>query len=723
MSTIYRDQHRPLKELLSMAGKLEDATLLIPDLQRPYVWEPTRVVALVDSLIRGWPFGTLLTWKVGADDPARELARSFWSIVDRTDSGDGHPISMRHPPAPFHMVLDGQQRVQSLLLAFGGDGWGFKLLDRTWHENLSGIRPRGPRGKPHWSLGCLCVDVSALGDAYLETRRANAIDYSTVLQWVITDEATGQSKMAKRENYIEPLSKASASPSRFIRLSRLWDSAPEQASIDPYEAEDRADKMLEEHGFLLEDRNILKRATGALLMVLRDAKQTRVTYLELAEYENAIGSRDTYNDAVVNIFTRLNTAGRTLTREDITFAWLKIGWNAAATQNHSAKACIEALREDLIELSISLLDEDVISAISFVWAVSFNFGRLLTNNDLIKGDSIRPMASDISSNWNLVIEAVTQVCMHARERGLQFREHYQSVNSLAYLWAWYFVALRWRDGRQLKELEKDSLEKDLAASLDSLMDRWLLCSQWAGVWASGSAQTIAGYAVRLAECAELLSKKSVVSDVVKALVQLLETELKNIEQSAVSGAMSNAYDRQSVRLYYTPLWVWNRLDQSRWQKAQLALREERRGQTRIEVDHIVAYELWGSKLGEYQADLEKLKAEDDQDIVSSEKIADLRFKVNEIGNCMLLEKNFNISKSKHPLKDFLQGVHEFKIGQYTIGEWATALDLEMPQVDSGSSSIDKIADLVTQRTRRIQNDLEQFVRGAKPRVDVKVKVN
>ena len=64
MSTIYADQHRLLKELLATAGKSEDATLLIPDLQRPYVWLPSQVVLLVDSLIRGWPFGTLLTWKV-----------------------------------------------------------------------------------------------------------------------------------------------------------------------------------------------------------------------------------------------------------------------------------------------------------------------------------------------------------------------------------------------------------------------------------------------------------------------------------------------------------------------------------------------------------------------------------------------------------------------------------------------------------------------------------
>jgi hypothetical protein len=47
MATIYTDQHRPLKELLAMAGKSEDATLLIPDLQRPYIWLPYQVILLV----------------------------------------------------------------------------------------------------------------------------------------------------------------------------------------------------------------------------------------------------------------------------------------------------------------------------------------------------------------------------------------------------------------------------------------------------------------------------------------------------------------------------------------------------------------------------------------------------------------------------------------------------------------------------------------------------
>jgi len=710
MATIYSDQHRALKDLLATAGKSEDATLLIPDLQRSYIWEPTPVVVLVDSLIRGWPFGTLLTWKVKPDDPARGLARSFRTVVDRTGDDDGQLISMKHPPATFHMVLDGQQRVQSLLLAFGGDGWGFKLLDRKWHEHLSGTKARGPRGRAHWSLGCLCVDIPALGEAYVKSKRATAIDYTSVLRWVVTDDAKGQSTLRKPPNYIEPLQKASASAGRFVRLSRLWEVAPEQAGIDSYEAEELARTILEEHGVSEEMRQTHKRAAGALLMALKDVKQTRVTYLELAEHEEALGTRESYNDAIVNIFTRLNTAGRTLTREDITFAWLKVGWNTSSTQNQSAKACIEQLAQDLDELSVPVTVEDVVSAVSFVWSVSFNSGKLLNNDDLMRGEAIRPMAANVSENWLLVKEAATKICEHAKDRRLRFREHYQSVNALAYLWAWYFAALRWRQEVGLKELEKDSMDKSLAGILDLLMDRWLICSQWAGVWASG--QSLDGYATRLATCVQGLAKKPDLSSAMAELKQGLELEVKAIEQAAVNGLMTiSADDRSEVRSYYTALWIWNRLEHERWEKARVALREESRRSNRLDVDHIVACDLYQSKLDALKADVQTGEA-------NAGNIDDSAPMVNELGNCMLLEKNFNISKSNKPLKQFLDGVHEIKAHKFTVEEWATALDLKMPQVDSANTPVAELHTLFADRTQKIRGDLEQFIRGAKVRVDL-----
>ena len=322
------------------------------------------------------------------------------------------------------------------------------------------------------------------------------------------------------------------------------------------------------------------------------------------------------------------------------------------------------------------------------------------------------MASDVSKNWSLLVEAASQVCEQVRDRDLVFRQHYQSVNSLAYFWAWYFTALRWGEEQGLKELEKDLLEKGLLTTLKSSVDRWLICSQWADVWAHANAQNVAGYASRLAQEMQTLSGTSKISDLVSGLKSYLEKELKDLEPAATNGLLAmSAYSRQMVRSYYTALWLWNWLDENRWQKAKVTLRHGRR-QPSLEVDHIVAWDLWKSKLEKSQR--EELGDEGD----AIDVIIELNSKVNELGNCMLLEKNFNISKSNLPLKEFLQGVHEFKEGTWTIEAWASALDLEMSQVDSGQASVEKLSELATDRTKKIQNDLEQFVRGTKTRIDL-----
>ena len=84
MGNVYRQDSQLLHELLDKASTGDGATLLIPDLQRPFVWTPKQVTLLIDSLIRGWPFGTLLLWKVNDQQLQGIPFRPFWTLVDRT---------------------------------------------------------------------------------------------------------------------------------------------------------------------------------------------------------------------------------------------------------------------------------------------------------------------------------------------------------------------------------------------------------------------------------------------------------------------------------------------------------------------------------------------------------------------------------------------------------------------------------------------------------------
>lgn len=87
-------------QIVDIVRHIDDATLGIlnvPEFQRKYVWRPSKVVDLVDSLWRGYPIGTLLLWESSYDSPRTALGdqgRKLW-------------------------IVDGQQRVTSLALLFG----------------------------------------------------------------------------------------------------------------------------------------------------------------------------------------------------------------------------------------------------------------------------------------------------------------------------------------------------------------------------------------------------------------------------------------------------------------------------------------------------------------------------------------------------------------------------------------------------------------------------
>jgi hypothetical protein len=378
MANIYEEKTEGLHHLLDRARADDGATVLIPDLQRPYVWTPNQVSLLVDSLVRGWPFGTLLMWRVGQGELQNIPHRQFWRVVDRTGNGDGSTVARKDPPAAFHMVLDGQQRVQSLLLALGGDTWGFRLEDRDWALELQDRRLRGRQGKyRHWSKASLCFDLRQFLAEYEAGGNLLAVDFRNVLQWVITDPTEGQSKWPKPENYEEPLPRAFTSENKgsFVRLSRFWGAATPNPNLKEAQFREILKELLDIEGVPGGQAQSLLVPMGELMTTLRDIKLSKVTYLELLEYDPHLWTQDAYSDAIVNIFTRLNTAGRTLTREEITLAWLKVGWDPNATGGKTAGECFQELLNEVLDREVSVEMDSLVSAVSFIWSVCCNGGN------------------------------------------------------------------------------------------------------------------------------------------------------------------------------------------------------------------------------------------------------------------------------------------------------------------------------------------------------------
>lgn len=712
MGNVYRQDSQSLHELLERASAHTGATMLIPDLQRPYVWTPSQVTLLIDSLIRGWPFGTLLLWKVNHQELEGIPFRAFWTVVNRTGGNNGSQVTQMNPPASYHMVLDGQQRVQSLLLALGGDDWGFTLEDREWAEELKERRARGRQAKyRHWSKASLCFDLDVFKKEYVKHNcDLREIDFRTVLAWAITDPQNGQSSFPKPDNYENPLPKAYEleNRGRYVRLSRFWKEAQANPGLKEAQFRNIVKPLLEEHGLNTDQIQALLQPLGELMTTLRDVKLSDVTFLELQPYDDQTWTRDSYNDAIVSIFTRLNTAGRTLTREEITLAWLKVGWDTQQTQGNTAGECFIGLAKELADTGLELEIDELVSAASFVWSVAHNEGRLLANSDLLKGSVIRPMASILSSEWFPIAASFKLGAEQLNFRNIEYgnRGQVASLYALAVVWAWIYIAENWKAKHNLSELVRDHFEKRCSDAVNKLLDQWLMCSQWAGVWSSSSTTSIEVYSKALSDTYKHIGG---INDPDVAYQIWEECFLKLIEGLSVNAInyinTVVAPSRERVGAYRSVLWLWHRLDQDRWDTSRVQLRVGK-SKPSIEVDHIVSYSLWKHKIGNSESETE-------EDIIAI---------VNRLGNCALLEKNFNISKSDKGLKSFLSQIHEVIQKKIRIDAWCAALEISQPMLDPGQATIKDLAEAIENRDREIRSDLIEFVRGTRVRIDVPTPV-
>src|SRR5215471_11588440 len=95
----------PIETLLTW---VKSGEIAIPEIQRPFVWEPTKVRNLLDSLYQGYPVGYLIAWR----NPTVKLKDGTTSAGKR-------------------ILIDGQQRVTALMASL----LGYEVLTKDY-ENV-----------------------------------------------------------------------------------------------------------------------------------------------------------------------------------------------------------------------------------------------------------------------------------------------------------------------------------------------------------------------------------------------------------------------------------------------------------------------------------------------------------------------------------------------------------------------------------------------------------
>lgn len=93
----------------NVIGYIKDGQISIPEIQRPFVWDGSKIRDLIDSLYHGYPVGYLIVWQ----NPNMKDKMGTTTIGKK-------------------IMIDGQQRVTAIMTAIVG----LKVLDQNFNERV-----------------------------------------------------------------------------------------------------------------------------------------------------------------------------------------------------------------------------------------------------------------------------------------------------------------------------------------------------------------------------------------------------------------------------------------------------------------------------------------------------------------------------------------------------------------------------------------------------------
>ena len=92
----------------------ENGGFWLPNIQRSFVWSEDQIERLFDSIMRDYPISTLLVWKTKSEIRRRKFIENYRSSLRITD------FFVPEDKKTKLLVLDGQQRLQSLFIGLNG---------------------------------------------------------------------------------------------------------------------------------------------------------------------------------------------------------------------------------------------------------------------------------------------------------------------------------------------------------------------------------------------------------------------------------------------------------------------------------------------------------------------------------------------------------------------------------------------------------------------------
>lgn len=268
---------------------IDDKILALPPIQRGFVWKPSQIQDLWDSLLRGMPTGAVMLQEFTSEQQGRDVRSGLTEVKDTNSSG--------------FFLVDGQQRTLSMILGicgsethklwvdfsekgFGSSKYRFRV---TTKNQPFGYRPDGNK---------LSLDDRRKARDYWEDKisKAESKNINTI---------TAEDFFTKAKPY-----KTSDKDGLYmLEVKELW-------------------KLKDESSLTIEDQTI-KTKVAEFFNDLKQLKSQWIPLIKVPKFESDKSLSDDKIDPLTLLFERISTGGTKLTPEDLLFSMIKQEWPEA----------------------------------------------------------------------------------------------------------------------------------------------------------------------------------------------------------------------------------------------------------------------------------------------------------------------------------------------------------------------------------------------------------
>lgn len=278
--------------------KIDFNHYLLPAIQREFVWTSDKIELLFDSLMRNYPIGSLLMWKVQGKNKTDH--RYYTVLKNFREKYGTHCKEVNTNSIPdFEAVLDGQQRLTALYIGLKGS-YAYKKKNFAWKDNENSL----PTRKLY-----LCLNENSIDEEDNEDGRV--YDF----QFLTNDDLNESDKIWFEVGRILSLN-GTFELNQFLKKNE-WDS-----------------------------NEYITNTLSKLLDVIH-VKNLINYYLEVEQdYDKAL-----------NIFIRINSGGEKLSYSDLIMSTLISGWSSKTI---SARDEFNNLIDEIWSSTEIVIDKDLI---------------------------------------------------------------------------------------------------------------------------------------------------------------------------------------------------------------------------------------------------------------------------------------------------------------------------------------------------------------------------